>query len=237
FTKQLFSSGLSYLGCLIYIVIRAEVTVLSFFLNTNLPLAPNPMHVPDTGLAAFSRTVSVRSVLRSSNAPQVINVDACFIAMVFADNEHTVRDGSINPLPRVTVCHLLLPVDPKSAIPFGIFGTGPDQTVALPLSPECKRFFQCLSYHIGDVFRVTIFAPPFVMLITPATGHNNASTSGHLTKSFVMFGHPVSPHIILAKSRADIRRNCSSVFCSKSARLRSSTVPGVMYSLIVTGRV
>src|SRR5699024_9202039 len=113
------------------------------------------MHVPDTGLAAFSRTVSVRSVLRSSNAPQVINVDACFIAMVFADNEHTVRDGSINPLPRVTMCPLRLPVDINLAIPVLVCPSNPDKTVALPLSPKCKRFFWCLSFYIGDEFRVT----------------------------------------------------------------------------------
>src|SRR5690625_1048401 len=103
------------------------------------------MHVPDPGLAAFSRTASVRSVLRSSNAPQVINVDACFIAMVFTDNEHTVRDGSINPLPRVTVCLFLLPVDMNSAIPVLVCPSNPDKTVALPLSPTCKRFFRCLN--------------------------------------------------------------------------------------------
>src|SRR5699024_7533615 len=95
------------------------------------------VNISDTGLSAFFRTASARSVLRSSNAPEVINVHACFISMVFADNEHPVRDGSINPLPRVTVCHLLLPVERNTAIPILGFRTGPDQAVAPPLSPKC----------------------------------------------------------------------------------------------------
>src|SRR5699024_11014825 len=99
--------------------------------------------------------------------------------MVFADNEHTVMDGSINSLPRVTVCPLRLPVNMNLAIPVLVCPSNPDKAVALPLSSECKRFFRCLSFYIGDEFRVTTSEPTLIMLRAPAMGLNNASTSGH----------------------------------------------------------
>src|SRR5699024_11179894 len=113
FTKQFLSCGLSYLGCLVDIIIDAEAIGCAVFSYLNSPLPPVWVDVPGTGLTTF-----VRSVLCSSRESQVINVDARCTAMVFADNEHTVRDGSINPLPSVTVCPLYPPVEFNSAIPF-----------------------------------------------------------------------------------------------------------------------
>src|SRR5690625_1192537 len=99
----------------------------------------------------------MRVVLRNGSKPQVIDVDARCTAMVFVVNVHPVRDGSVNSLPRVTVCLLLLLVDIYSAISVRFCISAPDKRVALPLRPECKRFFRCLSHHEGNGFRITMF--------------------------------------------------------------------------------
>src|SRR5699024_10131796 len=141
--------------------------LLTLFYDLNSPLASMRVDISDPGLAAFSRTVSVRSVLRNGSKPQVIDVDARCTAIVFADNVHTVRDGSIYPFPSVTVCPLRLPVDINLAIPVLVCPSNPDKTVALPLSPKCKGFFWCLNFYIGDGFRVTVSFPSFVVHYTP----------------------------------------------------------------------
>src|SRR5690625_1666274 len=109
----------------------------------------------------------MRVVLRNVSESQVIDVDARCTAMVFVVNVHPVRDGSVNSLPRVTVCPLRLPVDIYSAISVRFCISNPDKTVALPLSPKCKRFFRCLSFYIGDEFRVTTSEPTLIMLRAP----------------------------------------------------------------------
>src|SRR5699024_8850048 len=89
--------------------------------------------------------------------------------MVFVVNVHPIRDRPIYRLPRVSVHPLQLAVDPQSAIRARDLCADPDQTITLPLSPKCKRFFRCLSYHIGDEFRVTVSLPPLPVTVTIST--------------------------------------------------------------------
>src|SRR5699024_8876390 len=119
--------------------------------------------------------------------------------MVFVINVHPIRDRPIYPFPRISVNPLQLPVDPKSAIPARVFCTDPDQTITLPLSPKCKRFFRCLSYHIGDEFMVTVSLPPLPVTVTISTSVILPVTSTNCTL-FGMCGHLSPPNFDMPES-------------------------------------
>src|SRR5699024_4177474 len=123
--------------------------------------------------------------------------------------------------PRESMSQLCLPVDTNMTVTILVFSAGPDKTVALPLSPKCKRLFWCFSYHKSNKFRVTMFPPPLIMLTTPTARKVLLVAPTYRTFSS-MFIH------FVIKVRADFLLLCSAwclpVLCV--------AVPGISISIL-----